>query len=213
MADIIPHTKRARCNSCHIPESTSSELQIRRRISRNFPDHINKDEETKFKAVVSEIEQLNQEGRPVLIGTVSIENSEDLSKRLTKLGIRHHVLNAKEHTKEGDIIKEAGESGAVTVATNMAGRGVDIILGGRPPKKPIILYHSFRYQAASWEIARRVVAKIEWHAGELFPRIGFIVTNLRWKSSNVVRFYNKRGTAEQWIKEGKYAAFLVFNPT
>ena len=50
-----------------------------------------------------------------------------------------------------------------------------------------------------------VVAKVEWHAGELFPRIGFIVTNLRWKSSNVVRFYNKRGTAEQWIKEGKYA--------
>jgi len=76
---------------------------------------------------------------------------------------------------------------------------------GRPPKKPIVLYHSFRYQAASWKIARRVVAKVEWHAGELFPRIGFIVTNLRWKSSNVVRFYNKRGTAEQWIKEGKYA--------
>ena len=76
---------------------------------------------------------------------------------------------------------------------------------GRPPKKPIILYHSFRYQAASWKIARRVVAKIEWHAGELFPRVNFIVTNLRWKSSNVVKFYNKRGTAEQWIKEGKYA--------
>ncbi len=76
---------------------------------------------------------------------------------------------------------------------------------GRPPKKPIVLYHSFRYQAASWENPRRVVAKIEWHAGELFPRVGFIVTNLRWKSSNVVRFYNKRGTAEQWIKEGKYA--------
>jgi hypothetical protein len=76
---------------------------------------------------------------------------------------------------------------------------------GRPPKKPIILYHSFRYRAASWKIPRRVVAKVEWHAGELFPRVGFIVTNLRWKSSNVVRFYNKRGTAEQWIKEGKYA--------
>jgi hypothetical protein len=76
---------------------------------------------------------------------------------------------------------------------------------GRPPKKPIVLYHSFRYQAASWEIPRRVVAKIEWHAGELFPRVGFIVTNLRWKSSNVLKFYNKRGTAEQWIKEGKYA--------
>ena len=76
---------------------------------------------------------------------------------------------------------------------------------GRPPKKPIVLYHSFQYRAASWHRSRRVVAKIEWHAGELFPRIGFIVTNLRWKSSNVVKFYNKRGTAEQWIKEGKYA--------
>ena len=75
----------------------------------------------------------------------------------------------------------------------------------RPPKKPIVLYHSFRYQTASWDISRRVIAKIEWHAGELFPRVNFVVTNLRWKSSNVVRFYNKRGTAEQWIKEGKYA--------
>jgi hypothetical protein len=76
---------------------------------------------------------------------------------------------------------------------------------GRPPKKPIVQYHSFRYQAASWDIARKVVSKIEWHEGELFPRIGFIVTNLRWKHSNVVKFYNQRGTAEQWIKEGKYA--------
>ena len=76
---------------------------------------------------------------------------------------------------------------------------------GRPPKKPIVVYHSFRYQAASWGIACRVVAKIEWHAGELCLRIGFIVTNLRWKYNNIVKFYNERGTAEQWIKEGKYA--------
>ena len=76
---------------------------------------------------------------------------------------------------------------------------------GRPPKRPIIRYYSFQYQAASWSKSRRVVAKVEWHVDELFPRIGFIVTNLRWKSSNVVKFYNKRGTAEQWIEEGKYA--------
>jgi hypothetical protein len=76
---------------------------------------------------------------------------------------------------------------------------------GRPPKKPIVLYESFQYQAASWDKPRRVVAKIEWYAGELFPRVGFVVTNLRWKSKNVVSVYNKRGTAEQWIKEGKYA--------
>jgi len=76
---------------------------------------------------------------------------------------------------------------------------------GRPPKKPIVRYHSFRYQAASWKIPSKVVAKIEWHAGELFARVNYIFTNLRWKSSNVVKFHNKRGTAEQWIKEGKYA--------
>jgi len=76
---------------------------------------------------------------------------------------------------------------------------------GRPPKKPKVFYESFYYQAASWQKARRVVAKIEWHQGEMFPRVGFIVTNLSWWSKNVVGFYNKRGTAEQWIKEGKNA--------
>lgn len=76
---------------------------------------------------------------------------------------------------------------------------------GRPPKKPIIWYHDFWYQAGSWDCPRRVVAKIEWHRGELFPRVGFIVTNLSAKAKGVVHFYNGRGTAEQWIKEGKYA--------
>jgi hypothetical protein len=76
---------------------------------------------------------------------------------------------------------------------------------GRPPRKPKVFYASFRYQAKSWECARRVVAKVEWHAGELFPRVGFIVTNLKAHSKRVVRFYNRRGTAEQWIKEGKNA--------
>jgi hypothetical protein len=76
---------------------------------------------------------------------------------------------------------------------------------GRPPKKPIIYYHHFPYQAGSWERTRRVVAKVEWHQGELFPRVGFVVTNMRAKPQRVVRFYNGRGTAEQWIKEGKYA--------
>jgi hypothetical protein len=76
---------------------------------------------------------------------------------------------------------------------------------GRPSREPKVLYHSFRYRAASWQRARRVVAKVEWHLGELFPRVGFIVTNLTWWSKNVVGFYNQRGTAEQWIKEGKNA--------
>ena len=76
---------------------------------------------------------------------------------------------------------------------------------GRPPRKPIVLLHDFMYQAASWSRPRRVVAKVEWHQGELFPRLGFIVTNMSAKAQGVVHFYNGRGTAEQWIKEGKYA--------
>ena len=80
---------------------------------------------------------------------------------------------------------------------------------GRPSYKPVVRYRSFLYQAASWESARRVVAKVEFHFGELFPRVGFIVTNLRSSSLAVVRFYNKRGTAEQWIKEGKQAVAMT----
>lgn len=76
---------------------------------------------------------------------------------------------------------------------------------GRPSRKPLVRYKSFRYQAQSWSKPRRIVAKVEHHPGELFPRVGFIVTNMSLPSRSVVRFYNKRGTAEQWIKEGKQA--------
>ncbi len=76
---------------------------------------------------------------------------------------------------------------------------------GRPAHSVQRFYQSFHYQAASWSHPRRVVAKVEWHPGELFPRVGFIVTNLRYASKNVAGFYNQRGTAEQWIKEGKGA--------
>jgi len=99
-------------------------------IREDFPDQIYKDEKAKFRAVACEIEQLHQEGHPVLIGTVSIEKSEYLGDLLKKKGIPHQVLNAKYHEKEAGIIARAGEPGAVTVATNMAGRGVDIVLGG-----------------------------------------------------------------------------------
>jgi len=76
---------------------------------------------------------------------------------------------------------------------------------GRPPKKSIVWYHSFSYQAGSWDRPRWVVGKVEWRQGELFPRVGFVVTNLKRSSRQVVRFYNPRGKAEQWIKEGKCA--------
>jgi hypothetical protein len=74
-----------------------------------------------------------------------------------------------------------------------------------PSRNPIVSYHDFPYQAQSWNISRRVVAKAEWHQGELFPRAGFIVTNLSYPTKGIVSFYNGRGTAEQWIKEGKHA--------
>ena len=86
----------------------------------------------KFNAVIEEILELNKKGRPVLVGTISIEKSELLSSMLTRRGIKHHVLNAKYHEKEAMIIAQAGRKGSVTIATNMAGRGVDILLGGNP---------------------------------------------------------------------------------
>jgi preprotein translocase subunit SecA len=103
-------------------------------IREEYRDQIYKNEEAKFRAVVREIEELNKEGRPVLVGTVSIEKSEHLSQMLQKKGIQHQVLNAKPERaeKEADIVAQAGKKGMVTIATNMAGRGVDIILGGNP---------------------------------------------------------------------------------
>jgi len=101
-------------------------------IRTDHPDVVYKNEEAKFRAVVREIEELYRQGRPALVGTIFIEKSERLSEMLRRRGIPHQVLNAKHHEKEARIIAQAGRSGAVTIATNMAGRGVDIILGGNP---------------------------------------------------------------------------------
>jgi preprotein translocase subunit SecA len=95
-------------------------------------DLVYKTEDGKFDAVIRDVAERNKNGQPVLMGTVSIERSERLAKALTKQGIKHEVLNAKQHFREADIIAQAGRPGAVTVATNMAGRGVDIMLGGNP---------------------------------------------------------------------------------
>ena len=102
-------------------------------IRDELPDLIFKTEEGKWRAVAREIRELNQNGRPVLVGTTSIENSEKLSGLLKNLGVPHEVLNAKNHEREAHIIAQAGRPHAVTVATNMAGRGTDILLGGNPP--------------------------------------------------------------------------------
>ena len=103
-------------------------------IREDCPDVIYRTEDEKFDAVIEEIKELHEVKRPVLVGTISIERSELLSKKLKKSGIKHNVLNAKHHEKEAEIIAQAGQPGAVTIATNMAGRGTDIVLGESIPE-------------------------------------------------------------------------------
>jgi preprotein translocase subunit SecA len=110
-----------------VPIPTNKEM-----IRQDNADLIYKSEVAKFNAVVDDIEAKNKTGQPILVGTVSVEKSELLSRKLDQRGIKHEVLNAKQHTREAIIVTQAGRLGSVTVATNMAGRGVDILLGGNP---------------------------------------------------------------------------------
>src|SRR3974390_1750084 len=110
-----------------VPIPTNKEM-----IRGDNPDLVFKTEEAKFNAVVEDIVERHEAGQPVLVGTASVAKSELLSRLLDKRGIPHNVLNAKQHFREAEIVAQAGRRGAVTVATNMAGRGVDIILGGNP---------------------------------------------------------------------------------
>ena len=95
-------------------------------------DVIYKTEDAKFKAIAKDIQERNKEGQPILVGTVSIEKSEKIGDFLSRMNVNHNVLNAKHHEREAEIIAQAGRKGAVTIATNMAGRGTDIVLGGNP---------------------------------------------------------------------------------
>jgi hypothetical protein len=132
-------------------------------------------------------------------------------ERQQKLG-KEVVIRADAAFAKPEVYEKAEERGAKYAiripANDSLQRDIAELLTrpvGRPSHRPLVRYKSFLYQAESWNKARRVVAKVEHHAGELFPRVGFIVTNLETDSRAVVRFYNKRGTAEQWIKEGKQA--------
>ncbi len=128
-------------------------------IRANLPDRIYKTEKGKFVAVAKEIAERHQKGQPVLVGTISIQKNEQLSAVLSEAGIPHQVLNAKNHEREATIIADAGRAGAVTVATNMAGRGVDIILGGTMPTD---LDNPEQTQAAmaSWQVEHDKVVSL-----------------------------------------------------
>jgi len=105
----------------------------REMVRKDEKDLVYKNIEAKYNAIIEDIKQRHAKGQPVLVGTVSIEKNEEFGRRLTRAGLPHQILNAKNNEKEGSIIAQAGKYGAITVATNMAGRGVDIILGGNPP--------------------------------------------------------------------------------
>jgi len=135
-------------------------------IRGDHSDKIYRTEGEKFRAIVDEIEELSGKGQPILVGTISIEKSEKLSQLLRGRGIPHNVLNAKYHEKEANIIAEAGRPGTVTIATNMAGRGTDIVLGGRKLYLDELDEHVPVHDHAVWEEFRDLVLKGEYDAAE-----------------------------------------------
>jgi hypothetical protein len=140
---------------------------------------------------VPEIERLHKEGKDVVFRADAAFAKPEIYEALEERGVKYVIRIPANDCLERDIAE-------------LLTRPL-----GRPSHQPLVRYQSFLYQAQSWKKARRVVAKVEFHWGELFPRVGFIVTNLETDSRAVVRFYNKRGTAEQWIKEGKQAVKMT----
>jgi len=138
--------------------------------------------------LLPEIERQQQHGKEVVVRADAAFAKPEIYEALEERGVNYAIRIPANENLERDIAE-------------LLPRPV-----GRPSIRPLVEYKSFLYQAASWKKARRVVAKVEHHQGELFPPVGFIVTNLGLPSRSVVRFYNKRGTAEQWIKEGKQDA-------
>jgi preprotein translocase subunit SecA len=139
-------------------------------IRIDYPDKVYKTEKEKFNAIIQEIIERHEKGQPLLIGTISIEKSEQLSQMLKKYKIPHAVLNAKYHEKEAEIIANAGKPGAVTIATNMAGRGTDIILGGYPTYLKD-LEHFQETEPAIREFKEAILKKEFERAKEIIPNI------------------------------------------
>ncbi len=138
-------------------------------IRKDLPDKVYRTQDSKLKALVSEIKERHQRGQPVLVGTPSVEKNEWLSLHLKREGVPFNVLNAKYHEREGEIIAQAGKLGAVTIATNMAGRGVDIILGGNPPnpeeKEKVIALGGLYVIGTEHHEARRIDNQLRGRAG------------------------------------------------
>jgi hypothetical protein len=141
--------------------------------------------------LLPEIERQQRMGKEIAFRADAAFAKPEIYEALEKRGVKYAIRIPSNDNLERDIAE-------------LVPRPV-----GRPSKKPLVEYKGFLYQAAGWKTARRVVAKVEHHPGELYPRVGFIVTNLTLPSRAVVRFYNKRGTAEQWIKEGKQAVKMT----
>ncbi|MCL6544990.1 MAG: IS1380 family transposase [Bryobacteraceae bacterium] len=141
--------------------------------------------------LLPEIERQQQAGKEVVFRADAAFAKPEIYEALEERGVKYAIRLPANDCLERDIAELLSRP------------------PGRPSLKPVVRYKSFLYQAASWTKARRVVAKVEFHRGELFPRVGFVVTNLETDSRAVVRFYNKRGTAEQWIKEGKQAVKMT----
>jgi len=141
-------------------------------VRKDYPDKVYKTEREKFNAIVDEITEYSKKGRPVLVGTISIEKSEKLSLVLRSRGVIHNVLNAKYHEKEAQIIAEAGRPGAVTIATNMAGRGTDIVLGGKKSYLDELDHHKAVHDTATWDEFRLHVMKSNFdHAESLIESL------------------------------------------
>jgi preprotein translocase subunit SecA len=159
-------------------------------IRRDYPDRVYRTEQEKYNAIVNEIRELNAKSQPILVGTISIEKSEKLSRILQSKGIIHNVLNAKFHESEARIIAEAGRPGGVTIATNMAGRGTDIVLGGRKLYVDDLESHVPVHEVQLWERFKLAVLSSDFTEAE---RLSEQLTGQdKHKSKNIIR------TGHEW---------------
>ncbi len=162
-------------------------------IRDDKPDRVYRTEKEKYNAIIDEIRELNEKNQPVLVGTISIEKSEKLSNLLKSRGVFHNVLNAKYHEKEAQIVAEAGSPGAVTIATNMAGRGTDIVLGGSKTYNEALESHVPVHDAELWEKFKPLVLGANFSAAEELSEL--LTGQDKHKALNILRM------GKEWIEK------------